>query len=85
MSSPWNDGSVDCPMCGACRAFTIDPNSLDTGYCVAENKSWTVKAVIVECGICGRDTLKVLTVSSHNAAGKPIRKCKTCAGVAMVL
>lgn len=79
MSSPWNDGAIDCPVCGECRAFTIDLNDESRGYCEAEGKTHTVKWDTVECNTCGRETLRSLTVETRNAAFRLVRVCKRCA------
>lgn len=35
-------GKLECPMCGALDAFTIDPNDGSRGYCSVEDKTWVV-------------------------------------------
>lgn len=37
------EGELECPMCGARSAFTIDPTDGSRGYCKAEGKTWVVR------------------------------------------
>lgn len=83
MSSPWNDGSLDCPMCGECRAFTISETDPALGFCAVENQAYRIQpgpgAQKVECSVCGRDTLRAFTRYEHNAAGRETLVCNRCA------
>jgi hypothetical protein len=42
LRKPLKEAARDCPMCGASKAFTIDPHNESRGYCSAENKTWTI-------------------------------------------
>lgn len=75
MTSLWNDGSVDCPICGECRAFTVSSENEAEGFCSAENKVHTIQWSTVICGVCGRETLRLVTTERHNAAGRLERIC----------
>jgi hypothetical protein len=76
MTSLWNDGSVDCPMCGACRSFTIDPEDGSQGYCEIEKVFHVIKWDTVICDTCGRETLRALTEQRLNAGGRLAVVCK---------
>lgn len=36
---------LDCPMCDEAETFVISRQDPSTGYCFAEKKAWTVKAI----------------------------------------
>lgn len=60
--------ALDCPVCNAVRAFTIDENNPAAGYCVAEDVIHTIKAInIAECAFCKLDTPILI-----------MRNCLTC-------
>lgn len=76
MTSPWNDGAVDCPVCGGCRSFTIDSANEARGYCEAEKVFHEIKWDTVICDTCGRETLRAMTEYAHNASGRLVPVCK---------
>lgn len=39
----FNPTPLECPMCGAPKAFAVYPYDPSTGYCSVEDKSWTIK------------------------------------------
>lgn len=40
-----NEGEhLDCPMCGAQKSFTINPQDEAVGYCSVERQSWRIQA-----------------------------------------
>lgn len=43
---------LDCPMCGAARAFMINPLDGAVGYCMKEQKAWRVTSLTCANAAC---------------------------------
>ncbi len=82
MTSPWNDGRLECPMCGEPRAFTIDESDPSKGHCEVENKTYQIApgpgARVVICGVCGKEVMAAFTREQRNAAGRSELVCDRC-------